>query len=161
MRRGVGVAQDPDLARLWYCLAAAQGNAPAKSNLAKIKPINPEIDEMVVRALGGDVECQRDLAIRLHDGDGISRDEVASAIWLRKAAEGGDPWSQTTLAIELRATKEPGKERESFRWLSFAADQGDARARLTLGLQYGLGIGTAVDWESFRSQPDHGVTSRT
>jgi hypothetical protein len=42
-------------------------------------------------------------------------------------------------------TKDPEKERESVRWLSLAAEQGDSRARFNLGLQQLHGIGTPID----------------
>jgi hypothetical protein len=106
------------------------------------------IDDLISRANAGEAEAQRELAIKLHEGNGIARDEIAAAGWLRKAAEGGDAWSQTTYAINLRSTKDPENERQSVRWLALAAEQGDARARLTLGTQQFLGIGTDIDFES-------------
>ena len=105
------------------------------------------IEDLISRANAGEADAQRDLAIKLQQGGGVARDEIAAAYWLRKAAEGGDAWSQTTQAINLRSTKDPENERQSVRWLMLAAEQGDARARLTLGAQQFLGIGTDVDIE--------------
>jgi hypothetical protein len=107
-----------------------------------------DLDDLSARANQGDAEAQRDLAIRFHNGEGVARDPDAAAKGLKQAAENGDPWAQTTYAIQLRTTKEPEKERESIRWLMLAADECDARARLTLATQQALGIGTEVDFES-------------
>lgn len=145
---GWGVAKDVDLARLWFSLSGAHGIEQARKNFGLSQPVDLELDALIGKALGGDVECQRYLAIRLHYADSAPHDKSAALIFLRKAAEGGDPWAQTTLAIELRNTKKPDKEEESVRWLSLAAEQRDARARLTLGTQQFLGIGTPVDIES-------------
>jgi hypothetical protein len=132
---GWGVAKDVDLARLWFSLSGAHGIEQARKNFGLSQPVDLELDALIGKALGGDVECQRYLAIRLHYADSAPHDKSAALIFLRKAAEGGDPWAQTTLAIELRNTKKPDKEEESVRWLSLAAEQRDARARLTLGTQ--------------------------
>jgi TPR repeat protein len=137
-----------DLARLWWSLSAAHGDALAQKSLSLTEPVNTEFDALVGKAIGGDVESQRNLAIHLHYADGAPHEKSAAMIFLRRAAEGGDPWAQTTLAIELRNTKKPDKEVESVRFLSLAAAQRDARARLTLGLHQSLGIGTPVDIES-------------
>lgn len=145
---GRGLARDRDLARVWTSLCAARGDPEAQANLACIKSTNPEFEALINKAIGGDVESQRDLAVRLHNGDGVPKDESAAAVFLRRAAQGGDPWAQTTLAIELRDTKKPEKEEESVRWLLKAAGKRDPRARLTLGTQQFLGIGTPVDIES-------------
>jgi Sel1 repeat len=104
--------------------------------------------ELLNRANEGDIDAQRDLAIRLYNGDGLPQDLVRANLYLKKAADGGDPWAQTTYAIQLRATKEPEKERESIEWLTRAVAQGDPRARCNLGAQQFLGIGTPVDRES-------------
>jgi Sel1 repeat len=107
-----------------------------------------EIADLIAKAEAGNPDAQRNLAIRLHGGEGIQQDRGAATIWLKRAAEGGDAWAQTTFAIQLRVTKEPENERESVRWLSLAAEQGDPRARFNLGLQQLSGIGTPIDLES-------------
>jgi uncharacterized protein len=92
--------------------------------------LDPE--ELFKRANEGDIDAQRDLAIRLYNGDGLPQDQPSASLWLKKAADGGDPWAQTTFAIQLRATKEPEKERESVEWLKRAVAQGDPRGQCTL-----------------------------
>jgi hypothetical protein len=107
-----------------------------------------EIHRLIIQAQAGDAEAQRDLAIRLHEGDGVERDEEASLFWLKEAAKQGDAWAQTTYGITLRTAGGLENERESVRWLSLAADQRDERARTNLAAQQLLGIGTTVDLET-------------
>jgi hypothetical protein len=111
-------------------------------------PESSDIEALYRRANQGDPEAQRDLAIRLHKGDGVAQDPSAASFWLRKAAEGGDAWAQTQYAIQLRATKQPENERESVEWLRRAAEQAHPEAHFTLGLQQYMGIGTPIDVES-------------
>jgi hypothetical protein len=106
-----------------------------------------EFDNLVSRAEAGDSDAQREVSIRLQNGDGVAPDLERAKYRLRMAAENGDAWSQTQHAILLRSTKLPEKERESVHWLTLAASQGDARARYTLGSQQFLGIGTDIDIE--------------
>jgi TPR repeat protein len=143
---GRGVSQDKLLARVWFALAASQ-QAPNNRAIPEQIP-GSEIVDQIEKAEAGDVEAQRNLAIRLDGGDGIQRDPGAAALWVKRAAEGGDAWSQTTFAIELRKSKKVKDERESIRWLSMAADQGDPRAQFNLGLHHFLGVGTPVDVEA-------------
>jgi Sel1 repeat len=111
-------------------------------------PKSRDLETLYRRAEDGDPTAQRDLAVCLHNGDGVSQDWAAAGLWLKKAAEGGDPWAQTQYAINLRSTGEPENQRESVEWLKRAVEQGDHRARCTLGAQQHLGIGTPVDLES-------------
>jgi hypothetical protein len=109
---------------------------------------NGDLEILWRRAGDGDPVAQRDLAICLYKGDGVPQDRSAASLLLKMAAEGGDPFAQTRHAIQLRATGEPEKQRESVEWLKRAAEQGDHEAQCTLGAQQHLGIGTAVDLES-------------
>jgi Sel1 repeat len=107
-----------------------------------------DLETLYRRAEDGNPAAQRDLAVCLHNGDGVPQDQAAAILWLRKAAEGGDPWAQTQHAINLRSTGDPENQRESIEWLERAVEKGDHRARCTLGAQQHLGIGTPVDVES-------------
>ena len=106
------------------------------------------LDELLACGNVGDVEAQRELAIRFHNGDGVEYNEDAARAWLRVAAINGDAWSQRMHATVLRATEEPEKERESVYWLTLSAKQGDNEARYYLGAQQFLGVGTGVDVEA-------------
>jgi TPR repeat protein len=107
-----------------------------------------DVETLYRRAEDGNPTAQRDFAVCLHNGDGVPQDRAAAMVWMKKAAEGGDPWAQTQYAIHLRSTGEPENQRESVEWLKRAAEQGDHRAQYTLGGQQFLGIGTPVDLES-------------
>jgi len=121
---GDGVSEDKVHAFIWFSAAAAQGNPDAIPNKDRVQLAkDDDIYKLIVAAAAGDAEAQRDLAVRLHGGDGIHSDEDAARFWIRKAAEGGDAWSQTTYALQLSRTEEP-EARERVWWLTRAAEQG-------------------------------------
>lgn len=146
---GVGVPADRELAFVWFTLAAMRGNQSARAN-RDILQFDPDCDlaRLVDVAERGDTDAQCTLATKLYKGDGVPQDQDAASLWLRSAAEGEHPWAQTTLAIQLRATKQASNEQESIDWLNKAAEHGDARARFNLGLSQVLGVGTPVELES-------------
>lgn len=139
---------DPVIDYLWTALAAVLDNSVAQNIPGRFAHlIDTEIGGLITKATTGNAESQRVLSIRLRNGEGILSDKTASAIWLRIAANSGDSWAQTTLAIELRKTKNADNEHESVLWLLRAVAQGNNNARSALGLQQILGIGTAIDYE--------------
>lgn len=146
---GNGVVQDQVRAFMWFAAAASNGSPDAVQNRDRV-PLDRSTDiyKIISAAAAGEPEAQRDLAIRLHGGDGIQQDADAAHYWLHRAAESGDPWSQTTYALQLKRSDDPEVEREKVRWLSLAAEQGDDRALFNLGLKQLLGEGTAADPES-------------
>jgi TPR repeat protein len=65
----------------------------------------------------------------------IAKEADASQRYLAKAAEAGDAQGQFALALALFGAEDqqsPGREREAFRWLKVAADQGHGQARKAL-----------------------------
>jgi TPR repeat protein len=104
-----------------------------------------DLELLIRRAEAGDTSAQRDFAICLHEGNGVPQDLPAAALWLRRAALGGDAWAQTTLAITLRGSKSREDEVEAVDWLRKAAAQGDTRAMMNLGLHEFIGIGMRLD----------------
>jgi len=146
---GNGVAEDRLRAFMWFAAAASNGNPDAAENMNRV-PIDSSTDiyKLISAAATGNLEAQRDLAIALHEGKGVQQDADASHYWLLRAATSGDPWSQTTYALELKPRGDPEVEREKVHWLSLAAEQGDDRARFNLGLKQVLGEGTNSDVES-------------
>jgi TPR repeat protein len=116
--------------------------------MIELGPRTPDLATLYRQANDGDPAAQCDLAIRLHDGDGVPQDQSAASRWMKKAAEGGDPWAQTQYAIQLRSTGQQESQRESVEWLKRAVEQGDHRAQCTLGAQQHLGVGTPVDLQS-------------
>lgn len=75
-----------------------------------------------------------DLALRLFRGDGFPRDTYAGVVWMRKAAEAGDPKAQAALGrLYFTGLEEMGPDlAEAATWLSSAAAAGDKDAARTL-----------------------------
>jgi localization factor PodJL len=99
--KGLGVAKDPELARVYYLAAAQRGNAKAMHNLA----------------------------VLYAQGVGGNPDYMAAAEWFRKAAKHGLSDSQFNLAVLYE--RGAGTERnplEACKWFALAARQGDAAA---------------------------------
>lgn len=146
---GNGVAEDQVRAFMWFSAAAKGGSPDAIHNRERV-PLdrNTDIYKLISAAAAGEVEAQRDLAIRLHEGHGIAQDDDASHYWIHKAAEAGDAWAQTTYALQLRPNDDPDVQKEKIKWFSRAGEQGDARALFNLGLRQFLGEGTAANPES-------------
>lgn len=104
-----------------------------------------DFEALINAAHAGHVPSQRNLAVRYHSGDGVLQDAALALTWLKRAAEGQDPWAQTTYGILLRSSGDADNQRESVRWLRLAAEQNDGRAHLNLAIQLMQGIGTQVD----------------
>ncbi len=99
--KGLGVAKDPQLARVYYLAAAQRGNAKAMHNLA----------------------------VLYAQGVGGNPDYATAAGWFRKAAMHGLSDSQFNLAVlyERGAGIEPNPV-EACKWFALAARQGDLAA---------------------------------
>jgi uncharacterized protein len=146
---GNGVSEDHLMAYMWFAAAATQGDREASENKDRV-PIDTssQFCKDIEAAALGDVEALRNLYIRIHNGQGIRKSVEAANYWLRKAAESGDPWSQTTYALQLNRNEKLDIEREKYWWLKQAADQGDDRAIFNMGLRQFLGEGTEADPET-------------
>ncbi len=146
---GDGVAADLVRAYMWFSAAAAQGHPDAIKNRDKVpRERTGELYELISAAASGNVESQRNLAYQLHHGQGIDPDADAARYWLRRAADGGDAWAQTTYALKLGNSDDPDVAKEQVLWLTKAADQGNDRALFNLGLRQFMGVGTASDHET-------------
>jgi TPR repeat protein len=130
--KGLGVAKDPQLARVYYLAAAQRGNAKAMHNLA----------------------------VLYAQGVGGNPDYATAAEWFRKAAMHGLPDSQFNLAVlyERGAGIEPNPV-EACRWFALAARQGDpaaVRKRDEIAQQLDAGqravVKAAID--SFVAEPE-------
>ena len=143
-----GESADQLRAFMWFAAAVSEGFQAAKENL-KLVPIDTktEICDLILEAAGGDCEAQRNLAYKLYEGDGIEVDHDAARYWIYKAAQSGDPISQTTYALSLNSN-DPNLAAEKILWLSRATEQGDDRARFNLGLMQCIGDGGTQDWVS-------------
>jgi len=94
-------------------------------------------------------------------GQGVQQDTVASAHWLRQAAELNHPGAQAKLGyLYTIGQGVPQNDFEALKWLRMAASQGDADAQYNLGVMYrdGRGVakdpGLALQW--FRKAADNG-----
>ncbi len=105
-----------------------------------------ELDRTHVRAWIGDAETQFKLGVMYESGDGVSKDEVEAARWLRKAAEQGLPKAQYTLALMYNVGRGvPYDDAEALRWYRKAAEQGEDAAQFRLGWRYQYGGGVPKD----------------
>jgi len=146
---GNGVEKDLVRAFMWFSVAASKGHLDADNNKDRVPlDVNTEVVMLITAAAADQVDAQRDLAIRLHGGNGIEQDTEAARFWLHKAAESGDICSQAAYALQLKRSDDPEVEIERVRWLSLAAEQGDDRALFNLGLKQIIGEGTAANAES-------------
>jgi len=83
---------------------------------------------------------------------GVAPDRVQSHAWAAKAAAAGDVDAMTVTGIDLLNGSEVAADAdEAIRWLTLAADQGDAIAAFTLGNVYG---GLVVGAPAYRNKPD-------
>ena len=141
-----GEVFDPLLAYMWFAVVAKHAYPGAELALKNILPNqSSKIHELISLAVDGDVESQRELAFKLKNGDEISQDDAAAQYWVQSAAQLGDSWSQTTLALLLGKSSVKNDNEAAIFWLDKAVRQGDDRARFNLGLRQILGEGTDFD----------------
>ncbi len=135
---GIGVADDPARARIWYLKAAEQGDSLAQNNLAYMlhqreggpaDPVNARTLYLKA-AEQGHAEAQNSFGFMLYVGDGGAVDLESARQWFEKSAEQGHAAAQYNLACML-ADGEGGEiDLEGARqWFEKAADQGHAEAQ--------------------------------
>jgi TPR repeat protein len=97
--KGLGVAKDPQLARVYYLAAAQRGNSKAMHNLAVLyaQGVGGTSDYTTAAewfrraAMHGLPDSQFNLAVLYERGAGIERDPVEACKWFALAARQGDP----------------------------------------------------------------------
>jgi TPR repeat protein len=112
-----------------------------------------EFEAVKARADKGDAEAQLNVAFHYANGQGVARDPVKAAKYVRKAAEQGLASAQCRLGL-LYSNGDGVKpdKAEAARWLHRAAAQGLAEAQFDLGICYAKGDGVgenaveAVGW---------------
>ena len=134
------------IAFMWFSVASKQGlsNDDIKLDFSKLDP-ESNVLRLIAHAIDGEIESQRELALKLTRGEEITQDEDAARYWVEAAARGGDPWSQTTLSLLLKNSEFNWEKESSVYWLKEAVKNADNRARLNLGLWQALGEGIAID----------------
>lgn len=103
---------------------------------------------LVAKAQAGDVNAQYKLAVDYYIGQhGAPRNYEQAAAWARKAAEQGDPGSQTLLgALYTKGDGVPQSYTQSIAWYRKAAEQGSPWAQTALGEGYLNGEGVHQDY---------------
>jgi TPR repeat protein len=104
-------------------------------------------------AHGGDADAQRNIALLLQTGRGVSQDRGAAFYWYRLAAEAGDAAAANSIAMMYLAGEGLASDYVAAQaWLLRAAESGFAPALYNLGLLYERGLGvdlndrTALGW---------------
>ncbi|MCL2086114.1 MAG: sel1 repeat family protein [Oscillospiraceae bacterium] len=96
-----------------------------------------EIQEIIDRAVKGDIECQYNLAIQCEEGKTVEQNYATAAAWYRSAAEHGHADAQCSLALmSLEGRGIEQSNSEAFKWFTESARQENAEAQLNLGLMY-------------------------
>ena len=139
---GSGLPKNEFIAFMWFAIAASLGSSGAEGNLARV-PVDRSSDacKLVEAAVAGDVESQGQLSYKLKMGDGVPKEDEASLYWLGRAAKGGHPWAQTTLANVIADGGQYPNGENSLFWLMAAVRQGYPDAMRQLGIWQVTGRG--------------------
>jgi len=109
--------------------------------------LNSEFLAVKARAETGDANAEAKLGWMYSEGQGVEKDCLEAAKWLRKAADRGDASAQYNLGCMYddghSLEKDPA---EAMKWLRKAADQGDDMAQDRLGWMYCIGEGVEEDY---------------
>lgn len=134
---GKGVAQNDAQAMIWYRKAADQGYAPSQFNVGVMfeegQGVSPDVDQAIAwytKAAGQSyLKAEQKLADLY-----ISRRDFANAlIWVRKAADQGDPGEQFNLgSFYFNGWAVPKDNAQARLWYSKAAAQGSKAAETVL-----------------------------
>ncbi len=102
-----------------------------------------KLQSIEAKALKGDVQAQRKLALMYSDGNGVPQDQETSFKWALKAAKGNDDEAQNMLAYMYEEGRGVERsEKEAFHWFGRAAANGNVPALSALGRMHLWGIGT-------------------
>ena len=97
-------------------------------------------------AVEGNPKAHYFLAIHYAKGDGLPKDQVKAAEYMRQAAESGYAFAQNDLGTYyLRGIGMPPDLLEANKWFHRAAEQGDRLAEYNLGRSYLEGRGVSRD----------------
>jgi TPR repeat protein len=133
---------------MWLAVAAALAPRPAASDLAAARShmlagdLAAAAAEFAVLAQRGDAEAQASLARMYFTGRGIERDQEAALRWFGRAAAGGHVASQVHLGM---ISAQAQNFEASAKWLTMAAEAGDAGGMTNLAALYLRGLGVEQD----------------
>ncbi|MGD0024393.1 MAG: tetratricopeptide repeat protein [Xanthobacteraceae bacterium] len=109
----------------------------------------------------GDSLSQAMLGFMYYKGEGVPKDSVEAAKWLRKSADKGDVDAQAMLGAMYDKGDGVLKDyAEAAKWLRKSADQGNAGAQSILGTMFSYGQGVPQDYAEamkwFRKSAEQG-----
>lgn len=137
-----GVPKDLAKAEALFALLAEQ-NAYYAPTLAQIRSQNAacsDWENLLVRAEGGELAAQKDLAMAYMRGEAVEEDAEASFKWYKAAAEQGDAEAQNSLYVRYAEGRGVAQNKEeALKWLHRAAEQEYGMAYYNLGWEYAYG----------------------
>ncbi|WP_314310437.1 tetratricopeptide repeat protein [Kingella denitrificans] len=137
-----GVPKDLAKAEALFALLAKQ-NAYYAPTLAQIRSQNAacsDWENLLVRAEGGELAAQKDLAMAYMRGEAVEEDAEASFKWYKAAAEQGDAEAQNSLYVRYAEGRGVAQNKEeALKWLHRAAEQEYGMAYYNLGWEYAYG----------------------
>ena len=142
---------------LVLCLAAASkvwflttGEAREANRVASI--VRPHMtasvpktarDRLSAFATRHDAKAELLVGLAYLNGSNVAKDETAAAIWLKRAADQGQPVAQYMLGkLNQYGLGVPKDAAQALRWYDAAAVQGNRKAMHQLAIAYAQGLGT-------------------
>lgn len=105
-----------------------------------------DLDQLQAKAGQGFVAQQVQLAQAYFTGQGVTRNAVEAAYWLKKAAGSGDPEAENIVGYLYQSgLGVPADTSRALHWYQLASASGSSNATLNLGVLYVLGIGVPKD----------------
>jgi TPR repeat protein len=152
--RGDGASVDKAAALEWWCKAAVQGHAGARSSVEGMcydgtygdgVPVDKAAVAMWYRKAA---DAQYRTGIALYNGEGVHADKAAAVGWLRAAAEKGHADAQHWIgSAYFFGGGVPVDKAAAVAWYRKAALQGHADAQNQMGVAYYKGTDTTAGFE--------------
>jgi hypothetical protein len=127
-------------------LAGIVGGAPGLELRARADEFNSEAAQTAAEK--GDAKAEYELARHYASGNGVAKDPIKAADYMRRAADQGFAYAKTDLgSFYARGIGVKKDLHEAFQWYGKAARDGDALGQYCLGFCYvnGSGVATNVD----------------
>ncbi|NRA40443.1 MAG: sel1 repeat family protein [Planctomycetes bacterium] len=105
--------------------------------LSLVSGLSAEDDsqQLLIRAQGGDLDAQLEMADRYYNGKGVPRSQQQVIWWLSQAAEGGHILAQLRLAqVYLEGAGTETSLQDAQHWFTKAAEQGSAEAKFRVAM---------------------------
>jgi TPR repeat protein len=146
---GRGMDKNPDQGKAWLEQAAVKGEPAAAYNLALLLlstgaagDLLRAVELLRVAARAEIADAQHALGVLYLRGRGVSRDPAEAALWLKRAADNGNPAGEVEYAILLfNGDGVTADEGVAARYFRRAAAKGNAIAQNRLARLYATGRG--------------------